>query len=135
MIVITFGTFDLYHVGHKRILERASQYGDLIVGISSDELNFSKKQKYPVYNFEERKEILDSVRYIKKTFKEESLEKKRQYILDHKAHYLVMGSDWQGKFDDLKDICEVIYLPRTEDVSTTETISKIQCVNACKDSE
>ena len=135
MIVITFGTFDLYHVGHKRILERASQYGDLIVGISSDELNFSKKQKYPVYNFEERKEILESVSYIKKIFKEESLEKKRQYILDHKADYLVMGSDWQGKFDDLKDICEVIYLPRTEDVSTTETISKIKRVNACKDDE
>lgn len=126
MIVITFGTFDLYHIGHKRILERASRYGDLIVGISSDELNYSKKQKYPVYNFEERKEILDSVRYVKKTFKEESLEQKRQYILDHKADYLVMGNDWEGKFDDLSDICKVIYLPRTEDVSTTEVISKIK---------
>lgn len=126
MIVITFGTFDLYHIGHKRILERASRYGDLIVGISSDELNYSKKQKYSVYNFEERKEILDSVRYVKKTFKEESLEQKRQYILDHKADYLVMGNDWEGKFDDLSDICKVIYLPRTEDVSTTEVISKIK---------
>lgn len=126
MIVITFGTFDLYHIGHKRILERASRYGDLIVGISSDELNYSKKQKYPVYNFKERKEILDSVRYVKKTFKEESLEQKRQYILDHKADYLVMGNDWEGKFDDLSDLCKVIYLPRTEDVSTTEVISKIK---------
>lgn len=126
MIVITFGTFDLYHIGHKRILERASRYGELIVGISSDELNYSKKQKYPVYNFDERKEILDSVRYVKKTFKEESLEKKRQYILDHKADYLVMGNDWDGKFDCLSDICKVIYLPRTESVSTTEVITKIK---------
>ena len=126
MIVITFGTFDLYHIGHKRILERASQYGDLVVGISSDELNYSKKQKYPVYNFDERKEILDSIRYVKKTFKEESLEKKRQYILDHKADYLVMGNDWEGKFDSFSDICEVIYLPRTENVSTTDVVSTIR---------
>lgn len=126
MIVITFGTFDLYHIGHKRILERASRYGDLIVGISSDELNYSKKQKYPVYNYKERKEILDSVRYVKKTFKEESLEKKREYILEHKADFLVMGNDWEGEFDCFGDICTVIYLPRTESVSTTEVIHKIK---------
>lgn len=126
MIVVTFGTFDLFHVGHKRILERASKYGDLIVGISSDELNFSKKQKYPVYSFEQRKEIIDSVRYVSKTFKEESLEKKRDYLLAHHADVLVMGDDWKGKFDYLSDLCKVVYLPRTASISTTAIIESIK---------
>ena len=126
MIVLTFGTFDLYHIGHKRILERAAEYGELIVGISSDELNYSKKKKYPVYTYEERKEIIQSVKFVSKTFKEESLEKKREYILEHKADVLVMGDDWKGKFDYLSDICKVMYLPRTESISTTSIIKAIQ---------
>lgn len=69
MIVLTFGTFDLFHIGHKRILQRASEHGELIVGISSDELNYSKKNKYPVYSYEQRKEIVESIRYVSKTFK------------------------------------------------------------------
>lgn len=126
MIVITFGTFDLYHAGHVRLLERASKYGDVIVGVSSDELNMSKKKRLPIYCFEERKEIIASNRHVVKVFKEESLEKKRDYILHYKADTLVMGDDWKGKFDHLKDICTVVYLPRTETISTTATIDKIR---------
>ncbi len=125
MKVITFGTFDLYHLGHVNILKNASLYGEIIVGLSSDELNFEKKGRKPIYNYEMRKTILESNKHVVKVFKEESLEKKREYIIKYKADVLVMGNDWQGKFDDLKDICQVLYLTRTENVSTTEIIEKI----------
>ena len=119
--VITFGTFDLLHIGHINILRRAKEHGDkLIVGVSSDDLNFSKKSKHPVYNQDCRMAIISSIRFVDGVFLEESLALKRKYIIDHKADILVMGSDWEGKFDDLGDICKVIYLPRTENVSTTE---------------
>jgi glycerol-3-phosphate cytidylyltransferase len=126
MIAITFGTFDLYHAGHVRLIERASKYGEVIVGVSSDELNMSKKSRLPIYSFEERKEIIGSNRHVVKVFKEESLEKKRDYILHYKADTLIMGDDWKGKFDHLNDICTVVYLPRTETISTTATIDKIK---------
>ena len=126
MIVITFGTFDLYHVGHVRLIERASKYGQVIVGVSSDELNMSKKSRLPIYSYTERKEIIASNRHVIKVFKEECLEKKRDYILHYKADTLIMGDDWQGKFDHLNDICNVVYLPRTETISTTATIDKIK---------
>ena len=118
--VITFGTFDLFHYGHLKILERAASYGDeLIVGVSSDKLNFSKKGFYPVYTQEHRSDIVAAIRYVDKVFIEESLDKKIDYIKDHQADILVMGDDWAGKFDFCKDICEVIYLPRTDNISTT----------------
>lgn len=98
MIVITFGTFDLYHIGHVRLLERASKYGKLIVGISSDELNKKKKDRLPVYSFEERNEIISSNKYVYETFKEDSLEKKAEYIKKYNADVLIMGDDWKGKF-------------------------------------
>ena len=124
--IITFGTFDLFHIGHLRILERASKMGDhLIVGISTDELNFKKKGRYPIINQEERRSIVESLSFVTSTFYEESLELKRLYILQHNASHLIMGDDWTNKFDDLKDICEVHYLPRTSDISTTEIIEKI----------
>ena len=126
MRVITFGTFDLFHYGHLRLLERAKALGDyLIVGVSTDELNFKKKGRYPVYSEEERRAIVAAIRHVDETFYEESLEKKRDYILEHKADILVMGDDWKGKFDDLADICRVVYLPRTPSVSTTAIIEKI----------
>jgi glycerol-3-phosphate cytidylyltransferase len=119
--VITFGTFDLLHIGHINILERAKKLGNkLIVGVSSDALNYSKKTMYPVYSEEDRLKIIKSLKFVDKVFLEESLEKKREYILKYKADILVMGHDWKGKFDDLSDICKVIYLPRTENISTTE---------------
>lgn len=125
--VITFGTYDLLHIGHVNIVRRASEYGEkLVVGVSSDKLNYSKKKKYPVYNQEDRMGIIRALRYVDEVFVEESLELKRQYILDHKADVLVMGNDWEGKFDFCKDICEVVYLPRTENISTTEIKDKIK---------
>ncbi|EGT0666647.1 MULTISPECIES: adenylyltransferase/cytidyltransferase family protein [Citrobacter] len=121
--VITFGTFDIFHIGHINILERAAEFGDyLIVGVSSDELNFSKKQRYPVYNEKERVKIISSLRVVNEVFIEESLELKLEYIKKYNADVLVMGDDWEGRFDWVKPACEVIYLPRTPSVSTTEII-------------
>lgn len=125
--IITFGTFDLFHIGHLNILERAKELGDeLIVGISTDALNFSKKQKYPVYKEDDRSRIIGSLKVVDDVFYEESLELKRQYILDNKADVLVMGNDWEGKFDEFKDICEVVYLTRTPSISTTGVIEIIR---------
>ncbi len=124
--VITFGTFDLFHYGHLRILERASQLGDeLHVGISTDELNFSKKGKYPVYTELHRLEIVKAIQYVDGAFYEHSLEAKRQYMEQLDGDILVMGEDWEGEFDYLSDICKVVYLPRTSNISTTETIQNI----------
>lgn len=124
--VITFGTFDVFHVGHVNLLQRASMLGDqLIVGVSTDALNFSKKQRYPVYNQNDRMKIINSLRYVNLCFEEESLEQKRQYIKHYNADVLVMGDDWAGKFDEFKDICDVVYLERTPSVSTTQIIEVI----------
>lgn len=123
--VITFGTFDLLHIGHINIINRSASYGTLYVGISTDTLNFSKKNKYPIFNENERKKIIDSLQNVYFTFYEESLEKKREYILKYKADILIMGDDWKGKFDEFNDICKVIYLPRTNNISTTDIINKI----------
>ena len=126
-IVITFGTYDLFHIGHHNILKRAKEYGDkLVVGISTDALNYKKKQKYPVYSESERKIILSSIKYVDDVFFEESLEQKREYVIKYKADILIMGDDWKGKFDELNDICKVIYLPRTENISTTKIKSDIK---------
>jgi len=125
--VITFGTFDIFHVGHLNILKRAAEHGDtLIVGISTDALNFSKKQRYPVCPQKSRMEIVEALKCVDEVFYEESLELKRQYIIDHQADVLVMGYDWAGKFDEFNDICDVIYLPRTPSISTTELIEIVK---------
>ncbi|TXH03202.1 MAG: glycerol-3-phosphate cytidylyltransferase [Nevskiaceae bacterium] len=127
--VITFGTYDVFHVGHLRLLERARAQGDyLIVGISTDELNRRKKQRDPVYTLAERMEIVAGLRCVDAVFAEHSLELKRQYLIDHRADILVMGDDWQGRFDEFSDLCEVRYLPRTPAISTTVTIEKIRSV-------
>lgn len=120
--VITFGTFDLFHIGHLNILRRAKMLGDrLIVGVSTDALNFAKKHTYPVYGQQERLEIVSSIIFVDGVFFEESLEKKCDYIRQFSADVLVMGDDWCGKFDYCAQECgcEVIYLPRTEGISTT----------------
>jgi len=121
--IITFGTFDVFHIGHINILERAKSLGNtLIVGISSDELNYSKKQRLPIYAEEDRLKIIQSLSFVDEVFVEHSLEKKREYIEYYKADILAMGNDWEGKFDMFNDICEVIYFPRTPSISTTEII-------------
>ena len=123
--IITFGTFDLCHVGHIRVLKRASEIGDkLIVGISSDNLNIKKKGRTPIYSENERIEIISSLQFVDEVFIEESLELKEEYIKNYNANVLVMGDDWEGKFDNMP--CEVIYLPRTPSISTTTLIEKIK---------
>ncbi|MDG2164493.1 MAG: adenylyltransferase/cytidyltransferase family protein [Flavobacteriales bacterium] len=125
--IITFGTFDLFHIGHLNILERAKAYGDyLIVGISSDQLNFSKKQKYPVYSQDHRIRIISALKCVDEVFIEESLELKGSYIKKYNADVLLMGNDWVGKFDVFKSICNVVYLDRTPSISTTELIEIIK---------
>ena len=124
--VITFGTFDVFHVGHIRVLQRAAALGDrLVVGVSADELNIAKKGRAPVYSQDERMEIVASLKVVDEVFVEESLELKRDYILEHGADVLVMGDDWAGKFDELSDVCEVVYLERTPAISTTAIIEHI----------
>jgi glycerol-3-phosphate cytidylyltransferase len=125
--VITFGTFDIFHVGHLNILQRSAQMGShLIVGISTDALNFSKKQRNPVCPEKSRSDIVAALKCVGEVFFEESLALKRQYILDFKADILVMGDDWQGQFDEFRDICKVVYLPRTPSISTTELIEIVK---------
>ena len=127
MKIITFGTFDILHYGHIRILQRARALGShLSVGVSSDALNFQKKQRNPVYSEFERMEIIRSLRFVDHVFLEESLDLKRQYILDNQADVLVMGDDWAGKFDEFKDICQVTYFERTPSISTTSIIEVVK---------
>lgn len=126
-VVITFGTFDVFHIGHLRLLERAREFGDsLIVGVSTDQLNSKKKGRLAVYDQYERREIINALKCVDKTFFEESLELKGQYIVENAAEVLVMGDDWCGKFDDLARLCQIFYLPRTPSISTTEVIEKIR---------
>ena len=124
--VITFGTFDVFHVGHLRVIERAATLGDrLVVGVSADELNMRKKGREPVFSEGERMAIVAALKPVHAVFLEESLELKRDYILEHGADVLVMGDDWEGRFDEFRDICDVVYLPRTPAISTTALIEKI----------
>ncbi len=127
MIIITFGTFDLLHIGHINILERAKKLGDkLIVGISSDKFSYKKKNRYPIYNEDDRRKILESLVFVDEVFLEESFEQKREYIKKYNADILVMGNDWEGRFDEFNDVCKVQYFERTPSISTTEIIEKIK---------
>ena len=124
--VITFGTFDVFHVGHLKVIQRASELGDrLVVGVSADALNLRKKGREPVFSEAERMAIVGALKPVDAVFLEESLEQKRDYILEHGADVLVMGDDWAGRFDEFRDVCEVVYLPRTPAISTTALIEKI----------
>ncbi|MBF8726983.1 glycerol-3-phosphate cytidylyltransferase [Pseudomonas putida] len=128
--VITYGTFDILHRGHINLLRRARALGDrLIVGLSSDEFN-SGKHKSSLLNYENRKVVLESIRYVDFVFPEENWEQKLSDIRNYEANIFVMGDDWEGKFDFLKDLCEVVYLPRTAAISTTEIKTSL---NAEKD--
>lgn len=117
--IITYGTFDTLHYGHILLLDRAKAMGDyLIVGISSDEFNAGKGKK-AFFDYETRKLLLQSLRSVDLIIPEHTWDQKRDDIVAHKADIFTMGDDWAGKFDDLSDLCEVRYLPRTPSVSST----------------
>lgn len=118
--VITYGTYDLLHVGHINLLRRAKELGDyLIVVLSSDEFN-AIKHKTAYHPYEARKTILEAIRYVDEVIPEYTWEQKIQDVVDNQVDVFVMGDDWKGQFDFLKDYCEVVYLPRTEGISTTK---------------
>ena len=117
--IITYGTFDTFHWGHMQLLQRARAMGDwLAVGLSSDEFN-SVKGKTSWLTYAERKQILAGVKYVDFIFPENDWSQKRNDIIKYNIDVLVMGDDWLGKFDDLSDICQVVYLPRTVQISST----------------
>ena len=119
--VITYGTFDLLHPGHIRLLKRAKALGDyLIVAVSTDEFNWNEKKKKSYYSYEQRKEILEAIKYVDEVIPEKDWGQKRTDIHRYGVDVFVMGDDWKGKFDFLQEEgCEVVYLPRTPDISTT----------------
>ena len=127
---ITFGTFDVFHFGHLRILERSRELCDrLVVGVSSDEFYLSKHKSHGlVYPWEHRARSVGALRCVDEVVKEECEEKKADYILEHHADLFIIGDDYVGRFDWIRDRLgvEVAYLPRTPDVSTTELIGKIR---------
>lgn len=117
--VITYGTFDMLHYGHINLLRRARALGDyLIVALSSDSFN-AIKNKQSFFHYEHRKQMLEAIRYVDLIIPENDWEQKREDIIKHNVNIFVMGNDWEGKFDFLKDICEVVYLERTPEISTT----------------
>ena len=119
--VITYGTFDLLHYGHINLLRRAKQFGDyLIVALSTDEFNWEQKKKRSYFSYEQRKQLLESIRYVDLVIPEETWDQKISDIREYHIDTFVMGNDWEGKFDFLKELCEVIYLPRTPEISTTQ---------------
>jgi glycerol-3-phosphate cytidylyltransferase len=124
--VLTYGTFDLFHIGHLNLLKRARALGDkLIVAVSTDEFN-ATKGKTTLMPFEHRVELVRSVRYVDEVIAEHQWEQKIADVQQHKVDVFVMGSDWQGKFDFLTPYCEVVYLPRTDNVSSTDLKKAIQ---------
>ncbi|KFN15676.1 MULTISPECIES: glycerol-3-phosphate cytidylyltransferase [Bacillus] len=118
--VITYGTFDLLHWGHINLLKRAKDLGDyLIVAVSSDEFNKLKNKK-SYHSYENRKMILEAVRYVDEVIPEHNWEQKAKDVVNHNVDIFVMGDDWEGEFDELDEYCEVVYLPRTAGISTTK---------------
>ncbi len=118
--VITYGTFDMFHIGHLKLLQRAQELGGrLIVGVSTDEFNAQKGKKVLI-PYEQRSEIVANIKGVDLVIPEKGWDQKAEDIEKYNVDTLVMGSDWRGKFDHLKELCEVVYLPRTENISTTE---------------
>ena len=118
--VLTYGTFDLLHIGHLRILKRARALGEhLTVAISTDEFNWNQKRKTTIVPYADRAELVASMRFVDKVIPELNWEQKIGDVVDHNIDVFVMGDDWEGKFDFLKEYCDVIYLARTEKISTS----------------
>lgn len=123
MTVITYGTYDLFHVGHLRLLQRAKELagpdGKLIVGVSTDRFNWVEKHKKSAIPYEQRAEIVGALKCVDMVIPEDDWDMKRD-VLQYKVDIFTMGGDWEGKFDQLKEVCKVVYLPRTEGISSTE---------------
>ncbi|MEZ5715691.1 MAG: adenylyltransferase/cytidyltransferase family protein [Paracoccaceae bacterium] len=118
--ILTYGTFDLFHIGHVRLLKRLSALGErLIVGCSTDGFN-AIKGKAAIMPYEDRAEILRACEFVTEVIPEEGWDQKRKDIVRHGVDLFAMGDDWAGRFDELSDLCRVLYLPRTEDISTTQ---------------
>lgn len=118
--VITYGTFDLLHYGHINLLKRAKEQGDyLVVALSTNQFNIIKGKKC-YFSYEERRKLVESIRYVDLVIPENGWKQKIQDIQEYKIDVFVMGDDWKGKFDFLKDYCEVVYLERTPEISTTK---------------
>ncbi|WP_078550124.1 glycerol-3-phosphate cytidylyltransferase [Litchfieldia alkalitelluris] len=126
--VLTYGTFDLLHFGHVNLLKRAKALGDyLIVGLSTDEFNDGKnKQAY--HSFDNRKMILESISFVDEVIPENTWDQKVKDVIKHEVDVFVMGNDWEGRFDFLKEYCEVIYLPRTIGISTSKIKKDLKIV-------
>lgn len=119
--VITYGTYDLLHYGHINLLRRAKELGDyLIVALSTDEFNENHKNKSSYFNYETRKKMLEAIKYVDLVIPENDWRQKETDVEKYDVDIFVMGDDWEGKFDFLKDKCEVVYLPRTKEISTTK---------------
>lgn len=119
--VITYGTFDLLHYGHINLLRRARALGDyLVVVLSSDEFNWKEKHKKCYFTYEERRQLVEAVRYVDLVIPENNWEQKVSDVREYHIDTFVMGDDWAGKFDFLKEYCEVVYLSRTPEISTTQ---------------
>ena len=125
--IITYGTFDLLHYGHINLLRRAKQQGDyLIVALSTDEFNWNEKKKKCYFTYAQRKKLLEAIRYVDLVIPEESWEQKISDVKEFRIDTFVMGDDWKGKFDFLKEFCDVVYLPRTPEISTTQIKSDLR---------
>ena len=126
--VITYGTFDLLHYGHINLLRRAKELGDyLIVAISTDEFNWNEKKKKSYFTFDQRKAMLDAIRYVDMVIPEENWNQKRTDVHKYDVDVFVIGDDWKGKFDFLEEEgCEVVYLSRTPEISTTQIKNDIK---------
>ena len=119
--VLTYGTYDLLHYGHINLLKRAKELGDyLIVALSTDEFNLAEKGKKSYFTYEQRKSMLEAIRYVDLVIPEESWEQKTIDIKKYHVDTFVIGDDWEGKFDFLTELCTVVYLPRTPEISTTQ---------------
>lgn len=129
--IITYGTFDLLHYGHLNLLKRAKSLGDyLIVALSTDEFNKNEKGKICYFNYEKRKQLLEGIRYVDLVIPEENWDQKRKDVHEYRIDTFVIGDDWKGKFDFLKEEgCEVVYLERTPEISTTQIKKDLEALS------
>ncbi|GIU02832.1 glycerol-3-phosphate cytidylyltransferase [Shewanella sp. KT0246] len=126
MKILTYGTFDLFHIGHLNLLRRSKALGNhLTVAISTDEFNLESKSKVCAQPYYERAEIVGSIKYVDEVIAEKNWDQKIKDVVENNIDVFVIGDDWEGKFDFLKEYCEVVYLPRTEGVSTTDRKNEI----------